>query len=183
MHVKVSGTINRVSQIWTKVSGTWTRNKAVLVKTNPVTIFGNSYPWSASYLLKPNLPSGTYTVNGTLSLSFSYGVMPDGSRYFFAPGSYVLKTTVSLGSWPNWTVYYQTGGQVYCAFDGANITNVSAYAGHAHYAGNTTHTITTGVQTNLSAPPLEAARITFMTDFAGQSSTMVEQETAIWKVG
>ena len=181
MHVKVSGNINRVSQIWTKVSGTWTRNKAALIKTNPVTIFGNSYPWAISYLLKPNLPSGTYTVTGSLNLSQGYGVLPDGSRYYSAPGSYVLRTTVSLGSFPAWTVYYQTGGQIYCAFDGANIT--SGYAGHNHYAGNTTHTITTGVITNLSAPPAPGPNITFYTDTYGTASTMVEQETAVWKVG
>jgi hypothetical protein len=181
MHVKASGTISRVSQIWSKVSGTWTRNKAALIKTNPVTIFGNSYPWAISYLLKPNLPSGTYTVNGTLSIyGNSYGVLSDGSRYYAAPGSYVLRTTVTLGSWPSWYAYYYAGGNAYCAYDGQLITS---YTGHNHYAGNTTHTVTTGVITTLSAPPAPGASLTFMTDQSGQTSTLVEVETAMWKVG
>jgi len=180
MHVKASGTISRVSQIWSKVSGTWTRNKAALIKTNPVTIFGNSYPWAISYWLKPNLPSGTYTVNGTLTIyGQSYGVLSDGSRYYAAPGSYVLRTTVNLGSWSTWYAYYRTGGNAYCAYDGQLITS---YTGHNHYAGNTTHTITTGVIASPSAPPTEVANITFMTDTYGSLSTLVEVETAVWKV-
>lgn len=182
MHVKVSGTINRVSQIWTKVSGTWTRNKAVLVKTNPVTIFGNSYPWAVSYFLKKVGGTTTDTVNGTYGYSVNYGVLPDGSRYYCAPGSYVLRTTVTLGSFQGWTVFYQDGnGQNYCTFDGQAINY--PYSGHGHYAGNTTHTITTGVVTNLSAPPAPGPGITFMTNTQGTSSTITEIETAAWKVG
>jgi hypothetical protein len=179
MHVKVSGTINRVSQIWSKVSGTWTRNKAALIKTSPVTIYGNSYPWAVSYFLKPGLPSGTYTVTGTLGTSVSYGLLSDGSRYYCAPGSYVLRTTVTLGSFPAWTVYYQNGASTYCAYDGQAISY--PYSGHNHYAGSTTHTITTGTQTSSATPA--NVEIFFMTDTFGTTSTLIEQETAVWKVG
>jgi hypothetical protein len=181
MHVKVSGTISRVSQIWSKVSGTWTRNKAALIKTNPVTIFGNSYPWAVSYFLKIVGGTSPSTVNGQYNYGVSYGVLPDGSRYYCAPGSYILRTTVTLGSHPSWTAWYTTGGQTYCTFDGQAIS--FPYSGHSNYAGSTTHTITTGVISSSSAPPAPGANITFMTDTFGTTSTIIEVETAAWKVG
>lgn len=181
MHVKVSGTINRVSQIWTKVSGTWTRNTAALTKTNPVTIYGNSYPWAVDYLLKPNLPSGTYTVTGTFTYGFGYGII-NGARYYCAPGSHVLRTTVALGpASGNWASWYYNGSQDICTFDGQAVTY--PYSGHYHYAGNTTHTLTTGLQTSLSAPPAPGANIGFVANNAGANTTLNELETAVWKVG
>jgi hypothetical protein len=180
MHVKVSGTISRVSQIWSKVSGTWTRNTAALIKTNPVTIYSNSYDWTVDYLLKPNLPSGTYVVTGTFTYGLSYGII-NGTRYYCAPGSHVLRTTVTLGpASGNWASWYNSGGsQEYCTFDGQAVTY--PYSGHYHYAGNTTHTITTPPQTFSTTPA--GAGIGFVASNGGANSTLIEQETAVWKVG
>ena len=173
MHVKVSGTINRVSQIWTKVSGTWTRITRVLVKITPQTIDGQSISWVHDYL-KLYFNNTYQNVTGNYYIYFGIGSI-GGTWVHMRPGTYKPKVVFTLTNWPNWYVFYENNTETRCAYDGQVVTY--PYTGHQHYAANVQHTVD---REFYSAN--WGFNVRFQTDNSGQPGNITIHEAEVTRV-
>lgn len=175
MHVKVSGSYNLVTGIWSKISGTWTAMKAAFVKTTAVTFGANSYPWAVNYMKHQS--SGTYTVTGEISFGWYYGLL-NSARWYLKAGTYKGKAALTLNSGPyNWFIASFANGSTYkCAYDGQTVSY--PFTGHYHYSSGS-QTITIPEQT-LTANGNEYAL--YIRVESGATNTMTLFSNEIFKV-
>lgn len=178
MHVKVSGAYSLVTGVWSKISGTWTAMHTVLVKTSPVTLGGNSYPWAVNY---KKYGSGSLTVTGEISFWFGYGII-NSARWYTKTGTYKTKATVTLGNsgaykWFLGSRAYTPSAVYKCAYDGQTVSY--PFTGHYHYSGNTQYTVYGPEQTTTA----DGNGVDFyMRIDAGSNSTMTLDSLELFKV-